>query len=54
MMALLGALASPSLAHADDVESCVGAAERAQDLRARHHLREAHEALLVCARSACP
>jgi hypothetical protein len=53
--AIASALAGVSLdARADPAEDCASAAERAQALRARRQLREAHEQLLMCASSACP
>lgn len=51
--ALSGALGT-GVARADEVDVCISAAERSQVQRRDGHLGAAREALLSCARDACP
>jgi hypothetical protein len=50
----LAAIATAHVAHADEMDACIAAAEQSQVLRRDGHLRAAHEKLLVCARDTCP
>jgi hypothetical protein len=46
--------AAPSLARADDVDVCIAAAEKAQELRLDGKLEAARDNLVVCSRAECP
>src|SRR5260221_6978808 len=48
------ALLTPRASRADEVATCVKAAEQAQSLRDEGKYRKAGEQLLVCSRDVCP
>ena len=53
-MAIVLAVAAPSLSFASDKEECATAAEQAQRLRAEKKLRAARQQTILCARDVCP
>lgn len=54
LVAVLAAASASSTAHADQVEVCASAAERAQSARAQHQLRQASAELRICGQTSCP
>lgn len=48
------AVATPSIAHADEKQACLAASEKAQQLRNAGKLTDAREQLVVCGRAECP
>jgi hypothetical protein len=54
LVASLVTTAVPGRARADEKETCVAASDQAQNLRDEGKYRRAREALLICARDACP
>ncbi len=54
VLACLAGALEAGVARADEVDTCIAAAERSQVQRRDAHLRAARDALLACARDACP